>query len=341
MKHSQQENDVFTPVTLSGGFNRAKKKLQLLLLLFLASFPLLPPHAQAQDFLLSGLVDARFNVKHAAGEKVPFGSTYRNGFTYNLELYPTVRLNDNWTVTGIFAHAKNANGKTEDSFDLYRLAINGQIGTTDVTAGSFKYWPMNGLINGDARLDGVKLVFGDKLRATAVIAKDMGWRHKNQQYRAIDFTAALTARLTLRGGYFTQHQETGTQEIGAVGMDLKLDNQFTLTTDYAFSPAAQPGDKSYIAGINYQGGKSPVAEKGRAGVWLHWIQAAPGSAMNADTDIPDIDGWHNNSGNRGITAGVAYMLAKNVKWSTKHMHFTDIVNGTKSQVYRTQVEVFF
>lgn len=308
---------------------------------FISALLLLPQNAQAQDFSLSGLIDTRFNVKHAAGQKVPFGSTYRNGLTYNLELYPTFRLHDSWTVTAIFAHAKNATGKIEDPFDLYRIAVNGQIGTMDITAGSFKYWPMNGLMNGDARLDGVKLTFGNKVRATAVIAKDMGWRQKNQQYRAIDFTTDLTSRLTLRGGYFTQRQETGTQKIGAVGMDLKLDDQFTLTTDYSFAHTSRPGDKSYIAGINYRGGKSPMAEKGRAGAWLHYIQAAPGATLNADTDIPDIDGWNNNNGNRGITAGAAYMLAKNIKWSTKYMHFTDIVNGSKSRVYRTQVELFF
>lgn len=302
---------------------------------------LMPQSVQAHDFSLSGLMDVRFNTKRADGQALPAGSTYRNGLSYNLELYPQFRLQDNWTITAILAYAKNATGKTEDPFDLYRLAVNGQIKTLDITAGSFKYWPMNGLINGDARLDGIKLSFGSKLRATAVIARDRGWRHNNESYRAIHFTAALPSQLTLRGGLFTQRQAASLKKIGAIGMDIPCPAPFTLTADYAFAHVAPPGNRSYIAGVNYRGGKSPIAEKGQAGAWLHWIQATPESTLNADTDIPDRDGWHNNNGNRGIAAGAAYMLAANIKWSANYLNFTDIVSGKKSQVYRTQVELVF
>ncbi|MEL7635976.1 hypothetical protein [Sporomusa paucivorans] len=302
---------------------------------------LIPQSVRANDFTLTGLIDARFNVKQADGHKIPSGSTYRNGFSYNLELYPQIKLQNNWTVTAVIAHAKNATGKIEDPFDLYRVAVNGQIKMTDVTVGSFKYWPMNGLLHGDARLDGIKLIFGHKLRTTAVIAKDRGWRHSNQHYRAFHFTTELSSGINLRGGFFTQNQTVGTKKLGAVGLDLPCNDLLTLTVDYAFTPASGPGNKSYIAGFNYRGGKTPLAKKGQAGAWLHWLQATPNATINADTDIPDMDGWHNNNGNRGIAAGVAYMLADNIKWSAKYMNYTDIVSDQKSQVYRTQVELFF
>lgn len=97
----------------------------------------MPQSVRAHDFSLTGLMDVRFNAKYVAGQTVPTGSIYRNGLSYNVELYPRLRLQDNWTITAIFAYANNATGKTEDPFDLYRLAISGQI-MLDITAGSFK-----------------------------------------------------------------------------------------------------------------------------------------------------------------------------------------------------------
>ena len=75
-------------------------------LFVILAFLLMPQSIRAHDLSLSGLMDVRFNTKRADGEAVPAGSTYRNGLSYNLELYPQLRLEDNWTITAILAYAK-------------------------------------------------------------------------------------------------------------------------------------------------------------------------------------------------------------------------------------------
>jgi len=289
---------------------------------------------------IGGQFDIRYQnqkLKNENGNEMTLNENngrYREGLTSNFELYPHIKINDNWNVDVVVAACRSMkDGTVIDKIDDgMRYNVNGKVGEVGVTLGVFKYWPVYALVTGDTRVYGAKFDFGKDLKTSFVIGKLSSWGgDKKSQYHAVNFDYDTKNNLNLHGAAYYLKNNAGerpfdgkdSKNIWEVGADTKLSDNITFKANYA---KANMSDKNaaYLLGLNYKGA---TADPGTFGFWVNYMKMEANSYIYPDQNIQPFQG-----GAKGWDVGFAYTFDKNATWKVKYFHETGL-NDVASGIY--------
>lgn len=249
-------------------------------------------------------------------------------------------INDKWTANMMLENTQDltTNGRAdkESNTDFRRAWVAGSIDDVKVQAGRFAYADVNAFLFDSAETDGVRLDFGNKLKATMIYGRmssvDKGAFTNSVASDPIKNTLKEEADITTFGLALDYKQDKWQFNAAYYDVDGKNDEALTNGVDqtsfgqfYAaykfdknFKLAAQllmAGDEvnrtdktGYTARLDYKG--MNVADKGSWGAWVMGFDAPAGvlyAPAGLDWDLKDAYGV------TGYEIGFNYAVQKNIK----------------------------
>lgn len=235
-------------------------------------------------------------------------------------------INDKWSANMMLENLQDltTNGRTgEDSTLMRRAWVAGSIDDVKVQAGRFAYSDVNAFLFDTAETDGVRLDFGNKLKATILYGRmtpsDKGAFKDNTP----DVTTTALAldykqdKWQFNAAYYdvdgkdadalAQADQTSFGQFYAA---YKFDKNFKLAAQLLMAGDEVNGtDKTgYTARLDYKG--MNVADKGSWGAWIMGFDAPAGvlyAPAGLDWDLKDAYGA------TGYEIGFNYAVQKNIK----------------------------
>lgn len=247
-------------------------------------------------------------------------------------------INDNWTANMMLENTQDltTNGRTgEDSTRFRRAWVAGAVDDIKVQAGRFSYSDVNGFLFDGPEVDGLRLDFGNKLKATLVYgrmtavgafeagtSKDITtaglaldyvqdkWQFNAAYYNVDgknDQALATVADQTSFGQFYTAYK---------FDKNFKLAGQVLVAGD-----DVNKTDKTgYTARLDYKG--INIANKGSWGAWVMGFDAPAGvlyAPGGMDWDLNDAYGA------TGYEVGFNYAVQKNIQLQ---LSYSDIEQKT-------------
>ena len=237
-------------------------------------------------------------------------------------------INDKWSANMMLENIQDltTNGRTDEDVTKFRRAwVAGSIDDVKVQAGRFAYSDVNAFLFDAAETDGVRLDFGNKLKATLMYGR-MTPEAKGAfvvgTQRDID-TAALALdykqdKWQFNAAYYDVKGKNDAAlngvaddtSFGQFYAAYKFDKNFKLAAQLLMAGDEVNGtDKTgYTARLDYKG--MNVADKGSWGAWIMGFDAPAGvlyAPAGLDWDLNDARGV------TGYEIGFNYAVQKNIK----------------------------
>ena len=279
-------------------------------------------------------------------------------------LFVNGTINEDWTYTGRFENnqyfdGKDADGvsygnKGEDEVKFNWAYVTGRVGGVKMEAGrqDFTYADVV-----DVRGDGVKLVYGDKVKLTGWAFKgsedldmdyvdedDKVWSEGDRAYVAgveTSFGAVDTAVRYYRADTYTDNEIVEVALAGEIAKDLTLRGSWFNGTisDKAEADMERDADTNgWLVGISYGGAKA--SEVGSWGVYATYSDRPYGTYLLPTNfsgyavfpeDVCEGDGYE------GYEAGVNVTLAKNIVAGVKYFDYESREGKDDSQTLWSEV----
>lgn len=250
-------------------------------------------------------------------------------------------INDKWSANVMLENTQDltTNGRegTESTTDMRRAWVAGSIGDVKVQAGRFAYSDVNAFLFDASETDGVRLDFGNKLKAT-VLAGRMTYDDGVYKALKLNGTDVNTLGLALdykqdkwqfnAALYSLEFKQDADKKIGA-GSDnygvgqfyaaYKFDKNFKLAGQYLWTDEDFEGtekDNGYDFRLEYKGVN--VADKGSWGAYIAAFDAPATTRFTGSTF--DFVTTNTASGLQGYELGADYAVQKNIKL---HLSYSD------------------
>ena len=255
-------------------------------------------------------------------------------------IWVTGQINDDWSYTGMLENSqdlKDNAGNENTSFQ--RAYVEGKLGGLAVTAGRYNGFFANGNIY-DARVDGVEVSYGDKVKVTGFAGKasdgltfsDLGpafnteFDFQGGNYAGGELSANFD-KLNVAAGYvnFKDIANGGDDAIGKgaddaiwyVGADYTM-GDVNLSAMYLKGDASYKDvdadkylgydydDDGWTVGLTYKGAEA--SEVGSWGLFANYYDQGFGTYLAHTTDANTFAG----TGFKGYGVGANYTFAKNI-----------------------------
>ena len=275
--------------------------------------------------------EMRFRYRSFDGDQ--YVSATENGKEDETQLRTRLNLkaeiNDKWTANMMLENTQDltTNGRAdkESNTDFRRAWVAGSIDDVKVQAGRFAYSDVNAFLFDSAETDGVRLDFGNKLKATVMYGRMTAAStsaFKAQTQKDID-TAALALdykqdKWQFNAAYYDVKGKNDAAlngvadntSFGQFYAAYKFDKNFKLAAQLLMAGDEVNGtDKTgYTARLDYKG--MNVADKGSWGAWIMGFDAPAGvlyAPAGLDWDLKDAYGA------TGYEIGFNYAVQKNIK----------------------------
>ena len=262
--------------------------------------------------------------------------TYSSKF--RTRMFLNGEINDNWTYTGMLQNEQDFTNDNGDSTTRFQRAfVTGRYGDFTFTAGRHNDTVAEGNIY-DSRVDGVKLVYGNKTKLTAAYGKmssidgafdsqpKTAYKENGSaagKYWRVALGTKLGKDFDAEANYisakdvdkiFNKTSNPYDQKVISVGANYKTDKWglgamwLHGTTDYTDTSILN-GDGSnngYVISLNL--GYAKASKPGSVGLWAKYY-SEPASTVIAHTFVADYDPAF---GFKGYAVGIDYTLAKNM-----------------------------
>lgn len=279
--------------------------------------------------------EMRFRYRGFDGDQ--YGNDKQNETQLRTRLNLKGEINDKWSANMMLENTQNletngrgANGATwdkgtESDTSMRRAWVSGRIDDVNVQAGRFAYSDVNAFLFDAAETDGVRLDFGNKLKATVMYGRMTAAStsaFKAQTQKDID-TAALALdykqdKWQFNAAYYDVKGKkdaalTGVADDTSFGQfyaAYKFDKNFKLAAQLlmAGDDVNQTDKTGYTARLDYKG--MNVADKGSWGAWVMAFDA-PAGVLYAPAGLDwDLKGAY---GAQGYEVGFNYAVQKNIK----------------------------
>ncbi|WP_245539335.1 S-layer homology domain-containing protein [Succinispira mobilis] len=269
--------------------------------------------------------EMRFRYRGFDGDQ--YGNDKQNETKLRTRLNLKGEINDKWTANMMLENEQNleTNGRADEDSTLMRRAwVAGSIDDVKVQAGRFAYADVNAFLFDSAETDGVRLDFGNKLKATVLYGRMTPNKYgafKSGAQKDVD-TAGLALDYKQDKWQFNAayYDVKGKNDNAITGVDdtsfgqfyaaYKFDKNFKLAAQLLMAGDEVNGtDKTgYTARLDYKG--MNVADKGSWGAWIMGFDAPAGvlyAPAGLDWDLND------NRGVTGYEIGFNYAVQKNIK----------------------------
>ena len=295
---------------------------------------------KADNVKVTGELRYKYMSKDVDGENGN-DSNYENDL--RSRIWVTGQVNDDWSYTGMIENTQNFdNNNGEEDTSFARAYVEGKLGGLAVTAGRYNAFLANGNLY-DARVDGVEVSYGDKVKLTGFAGKATDAEVANQlgeassasygNYAGAELTAAM-GNFNFMGGYvnFKDMYKDGWSDDTTDGSYKQIgegyDNaiwyvggDYTMG-DFVLSGMYLKGDASYkdedvkgiesdgwTAGLTYKGAEA--SEAGSWGLFANYYDQG-GMTYVAHTTDANVFADYANDGFKGYGVGANYTFAKNI-----------------------------
>ena len=240
-------------------------------------------------------------------------------------IWVTGQINDDWSYTGMLENSqdlKDNAGNENTSFQ--RAYVEGKLGGLAVTAGRYNGFFANGNIY-DARVDGVEVSYGDKVKVTGFAGK------ASDGLTFSDLGPAFNTEFDFQGGNYAGYvnfkdiANGGDDAIGKgaddaiwyVGADYTM-GDVNLSAMYLKGDASYKDvdadkylgydydDDGWTVGLTYKGAEA--SEVGSWGLFANYYDQGFGTYLAHTTDANTFAG----TGFKGYGVGANYTFAKNI-----------------------------
>ena len=295
---------------------------------------------KADNVKVTGELRYKYMSKDVDGEN---GNDSNHENDLRSRIWVTGQVNDDWSYTGMIENTQdfdNNNGEEDTSFA--RAYVEGKLGGLAVTAGRYNAFLANGNLY-DARVDGVEVSYGDKVKLTgfagkatdAEVANNLGEASSASygNYAGAELTAAM-GNFNFMGGYvnFKDMYKDGSSDgttagsykpigegydnaIWYVGGDYTM-GDFVLSGMYLKGDASYKdedvtciGSDGWTAGLTYKGAEA--SEAGSWGLFANYYDQG-GMTYVAHTTDANVFADYANYGFKGYGVGANYTFAKNI-----------------------------
>ena len=244
-------------------------------------------------------------------------------------LWVNGQINDDWSYTGMIENTQDfTNDNGDEKTYFARAYVEGKVGGLNVTAGRYNAFFADGNVY-DAKVDGVEVSYGDKIKVTAFAGKgtddnqDADYPASLGNYCGAELTGEF-GKLNAMAGY-ANFKDIGT--LAAAGsVDSEYDNaiwyvggNYDFDGNVALSAMYLKGDASdhdvdvnnrntdgWTAGLTYKG-----AEASEAGSWGMFANYYDLGGMTYIAHTTDADTF-GDEGFKGYGVGANYTFAKNI-----------------------------
>ena len=257
------------------------------------------------------------------------------------------QINDDWSYTGMIENTQDFYGdkanKGDEGTEFQRAYVEGKLGGLAVTAGRYNAFFANGNIY-DARVDGVEVSYGDKVKVTGFAGKGTDAAgddaESNGTYAGGELSANFN-KLNVAAGYvnFTDiyadkdnHETDLDDAIWYVGADYNF-GDVTLSGMYLkgdVSTDSQNGvewnkadDDGWTVGLTYKGAEA--SEAGSWGLFANYYDLGGQTYIAHTTDANTFG----NEGFKGYGVGANYTFAKNIVGTVAYYDTENKLNSNK------------
>ena len=262
-------------------------------------------------------------------------------------IWVTGQINDDWSYTGMLENSQDLkdNAGNEDT-SFQRAYVEGKLGGLAVTAGRYNGFFANGNIY-DARVDGVEVSYGDKVKVTGFAGKaadglafsDLGAGYGTEfdfeggNYAGAELSANFN-KLNVAGGYVNFKDIAKDSDVTAtyavpegiddaiwyVGADYDFDGNVALSAMYLKGDASYqdkavstvlPGGYDYDEDgwtVGLTYKGAEASEVGSWGLFANYYDQGAGTYLAHTTDANTFAG----TGFKGYGIGANYTFAKNI-----------------------------
>ena len=240
-------------------------------------------------------------------------------------------VNDDWSYTGMVENIQDfADNVGDEGTELQRAYVEGKIGGLNVTAGRYNAYMAGGNIY-DSRVDGVKAIYGDKIKVTGLAGKatDLVDEYNNGTYGNYvgGELSSSVGNLNLSAGYVsfkdmykdaylsdsTTIGDGLDNSIWCVGGNYKLNKNVTVNGMYLKGDASYKdvdidtvNTDGWNAGVTYKG--ADMSNPGSYGLFANYYDQGGMTYVAHATDANTFD----NNGFKGWSVGGNYTFAKNI-----------------------------
>lgn len=248
-----------------------------------------------------------------------------------IRLDMTAAVNENWTAKArLDATTDLKNGDTsieDEKVKATRIYAEGPLLGATAKLGRYGGFDSEGLTTGgiiiDTEVTGAEFTWhNDAFTTKATVARIGSDDYQyadlagigSSDYQALQVEYAANDKFKVAAGYHNIHNNAGfagsneNNGIFTLGVDYKLASDLTLGALYAKSNLDLPSiidnqDKAYTAQLTYKGAESDIEHS--YGIWAAYRYIGGAASI-----APTYDGA--NYGEKGIEAGIDYMLDKNI-----------------------------
>ena len=268
------------------------------------------------------------NVKVTSEMRYRYTDSSNDGNEYNdlrSRLWINGQINDDWSYTGMIENTQDfTNNNGDEKTDFARAYVEGKVGGLNVTAGRYNAFFADGNVY-DAKVDGVEVSYGDKIKVTAFAGKgtDDNQDAENPVSLGNYCGAELTGefgKLNAMAGY-ANFKDIGTSDedteydnaIWYVGGNYDFDGNVALSAMYLKGDASDHDEDvnnrntdGWTAGLTYKGAEA--SEAGSWGLFANYYDLGGMTYVAHTTDADTFD----DQGFKGWGVGTNYTFAKNI-----------------------------
>ena len=268
------------------------------------------------------------NVKVTGEMRYRYTDSSNDGNEYNdlrSRLWINGQINDDWSYTGMIENTQDfTNNNGDEKTDFARAYVEGKVGGLNVTAGRYNAFFADGNVY-DAKVDGVEVSYGDKIKVTAFAGKgtDDNQDAENPVSLGNYCGAELTGefgKLNAMAGY-ANFKDIGTSDedteydnaIWYVGGNYDFDGNVALSAMYLKGDASDHDEDvnnrntdGWTAGLTYKGAEA--SEAGSWGLFANYYDLGGMTYVAHTTDADTFD----DQGFKGWGVGTNYTFAKNI-----------------------------
>ena len=260
--------------------------------------------------------EARYHYAHLNG-KGDFANDHTTGL--RSRVWINGQVNDNWKYTSMLENYQDFsdNVGNEDT-KFQRAYLDGRLGGMNVKAGRFHKDMVNGELY-DARMDGVDVSYGDKVRLNAFYGKTSdddaiaNWVGYEKAW-GVNASADLGKKANLYAGIqeFRDSDVEDNNRVWNAGVDVKLGKDVTLGGVYLKSNLEKEHHDrdGVVAKLEYGGAKRN--DIGSFGLNAKYYNQGVGTFMGSDFNAHSITDLYGDQGFKGYSVGAHYTVAKNM-----------------------------
>lgn len=289
----------------------------------------------------------------AHGDEKSFENELRTRIWVNGE------VNDDWSYTGMVENTQDfADNAGDEETELQRAYVEGKIGGLNVTAGRYNAYMAGGNIY-DSRVDGVKAIYGDKIKVTGFAGKatNLVDEYNNGTYGNYvgGELSSSVGNLNLSAGYVSfkdMYKDAYLSDSTTIGDGLDnsiwyVGGNYKLNKNVTVNGMYLKGDASYKdvdidtvntdgwnAGVTYKG--ADMSNPGSYGLFANYYDQGGMTYVAHATDANTFD----NNGFKGWSVGGNYTFAKNIVGTVTYYDTKDKLD-TKVNDQRIWTDVTF